>query len=72
MQKNLHFFYLKNQKNPDILIRTGGYKRLSNFILKNLIYTELNFIDTLWPDLSLKELDEIIKNFKKINRNYGL
>ena len=66
------YFYLNGQPDPDVLIRTGGYKRLSNFILKNLIYTELNFIDTLWPDLSLKELDEIIKNFKKINRNYGL
>ena len=66
------FFYLNNQPNPDILVRTGGYKRLSNFILKNLIYTEMYFIDTLWPDLSLKQIDDIILNFKKIDRNYGL
>ena len=66
------FFYLKNQPNPDILIRTGGNKRLSNFILKNLVYTEIYFIDSLWPDFTLKELENIILNFSNINRNYGL
>jgi len=66
------FFYLKNQPDPDILIRTGGYKRLSNFILKNLVYTEMNFIETLWPDFSINELEKIILNFKNTNRNYGL
>ena len=66
------FFYLNNQPDPDILVRTGGYKRLSNFILKNLIYTEMYFIDTLWPELSLKQIDDIILNFKRIDRNYGL
>ena len=66
------FFYLYKQPNPDILIRTGGNKRLSNFILMNLIYTEIYFVDTLWPDLKLSELDKIFLDFKKINRNYGL
>ena len=67
-----NFFYLKNQKNPDILIRTGGYKRLSNFILKNLVYSEIYFVDSLWPDFTSKELEKIIIDYKNINRNYGL
>ena len=66
------FFYLKNQPSPDILIRTGGFKRLSNFILKNLIYTEIYFIDTLWPNISAKQIDDIVFDFKTTKRNYGL
>ena len=57
---------------PDILIRTGGYKRLSNFIMYNLTYTELFFTDTLWPDFSEKEFHDIIKEYSNINRKYGL
>ena len=57
---------------PDILIRTGGYKRLSNFIMYNLTYTELFFTDTLWPDFSEKEFNDIIKEFLNISRKYGL
>ena len=57
---------------PDILIRTGGYKRLSNFIMYNLTYTELFFTDTLWPDFSEKEFHEIIKEYSNISRKYGL
>ena len=53
------FFYLGNIKDPDLLIRTGGEKRLSNFIMYNLTYTEIFFIDTLWPDFSNS------KNLKK-------
>ena len=67
-----NFFYLKNQPDPDILIRTGGYNRISNFILKNLIYTELYFIETLWPDLKLSQIKNIILKYNKINRKYGL
>ena len=67
-----NYFYLKNQPDPDILIRTGGYKRLSNFILKNLTYSEIYFIDTLWPDINKLEIDKIISQFNKIDRNYGL
>ncbi len=65
-------FYLSSQKDPDILVRTGGYKRLSNFIMYNLTYTELFFTETLWPDFSTSELDNIIKTFSNINRKYGL
>ena len=68
--KNL--FYLGSLPDPDILIRTGGYKRLSNFIMYNLTYTELFFTETLWPDFSENEFNEIIKQYFKIKRKYGL
>ena len=67
-----NFFYLGSLPDPDILIRTGGYRRLSNFIMYNLTYTELFFTDTLWPDFNEKEFDEIISQYLKINRKYGL
>ena len=57
---------------PDILIRTGGYKRLSNFIMYNLTYTELFFTNTLWPEFSINEYDNIIKDYTNISRKYGL
>ena len=57
---------------PDILIRTGGYKRLSNFIMYNLTYTEFFFTDTLWPDFSEEEFNDIIKEYSNISRKYGL
>ena len=65
-------FFMGSQPDPDILIRTGGYKRLSNFIMYHLTYTELFFTDTLWPDFSEKELRFIINQFIKIDRKYGL
>ena len=65
-------FYLNNIPDPDILIRTGGYQRLSNYLMYNLCYTELFFTKTLWPDFTKKELEKIIKEFKNISRNYGL
>ena len=68
--KNL--FYLGRITDPDILIRTGGHHRLSNFIMYNLTYTELFFTDSLWPDFSVIELKDIIKQFHEINRKYGL
>ena len=57
---------------PDLLIRTGGYQRLSNFIMYNLTYTELFFTNTLWPDFSEYELISIIEKYYKIKRKYGL
>ena len=65
-------FDLGSISDPDILIRTGGYKRLSNFIMYNLTYTELFFTKTLWPDFSEKEFKSIINEYYKINRKYGL
>ena len=63
--------YTKNLPNPDILIRTGGRKRLSNFMLWQLAYTEIYFIDKLWPDFNSSDLVRIINNFKKTKRNFG-
>jgi len=65
-------FFLGNTKDPDILIRTGGQKRLSNFIMFNLTYTEIFFIDTLWPDFKFEDLKVIINKYKTIYRTYGL
>ena len=63
--------YTGGMPNPDILIRTGGYKRLSNFLLWQLAYTELFFLKKLWPDFQTNDLVKIIKDFKNIARNYG-
>ena len=56
---------------PDILIRTGGHNRLSNFMLWQLAYTEIFFLKKLWPEFSSFDLLKIITKFKKIKRNYG-
>ncbi len=63
--------YTKNIPNPDILIRTGGLTRLSNFLLWQLAYTEIFFINKLWPDFKEKDLNNIINKFNKIKRNFG-
>jgi len=57
--------------NVDILIRTGGDHRLSNFLLWQAAYAELFFTDTLWPDFSPIDLENILKKFKKIERRFG-
>ena len=72
-EKNIdQLFFLNECPDPDLLIRTGGYKRLSNFIMYNLTYTELFFTQTLWPDFSVEEYNNIISEYKEINRKYGL
>ena len=68
LSKNL---YTRNLPNPDILIRTGGHKRLSNFMLWQLAYTEIYFVDKLWPDFSGRDFEKITNNFKKVKRNFG-
>ena len=68
LQKNL---YTKNQPDPDILVRTGGKKRLSNFMLWQLSYSEIYFLDKLWPDFNEKDLLKIIKKYKITKRNFG-
>jgi undecaprenyl diphosphate synthase len=65
-------FLLGKIKDPDLLIRTGGEKRLSNFIMYNLTYTEIFFIETLWPDFNFDELKKLIIKYKSIKRTYGL
>ena len=64
--------YLSNIPDPDLLIRTGGFQGLSNFLLLKLSYTELFFTKTFWPDLDKKELLQIFENYRNIKRNYGL
>ena len=71
-EKNIEkFLYTKNIPEPDILIRTGNTKRLSNFLLWQLAYSEIYFEKKLWPDFSEKDYLKIIKKFKKIKRNFG-
>jgi len=67
-EKNL---YTKNMPNPEILIRTGGHQRLSNFMLWQLAYAELFFVNKLWPDFNSKDYQTIIRKYKKIRRNFG-
>ena len=61
----------KNIPDPDLLIRTGNTKRLSNFLLWQLAYSEIFFEKKLWPDFSEKDYNRIIKYYKRIKRNYG-
>ena len=68
LEKNL---YTQNAPNPDILVRTGGRKRLSNFMLWQLAYSEIYFLDKLWPDFNSQDLTRIVNNFKKTKRNFG-
>ena len=67
-EKNL---YTKNIPNPEILVRTGGHQRLSNFMLWQLAYAELFFINKLWPDFNSKDYFNIIQKYHKIRRNFG-
>lgn len=63
--------YTKDQPDPDLLIRTSGEIRLSNFMPWQLVYTEFVFIDKNWPDFSEKDLDEAIGVYQKRNRKFG-
>ena len=71
-EKNLEKYLLtKNFPDPEILIRTGNTKRLSNFLLWQIAYTEIFFEKKLWPEFTEKDYIKIIKSFKKIKRNFG-
>jgi len=63
--------YTKNIPDPDILIRTGGTKRLSNFLLWQLAYSEIYFVKKMWPDFNEYDFTKIIKKFFTIKRNFG-
>ncbi len=63
--------YTRDIPDPDILIRTSGEQRISNYLLWQLAYTELFFTDTLWPDFDKNELCDIIQSFNKRERRYG-
>ena len=68
LSKNLQ---TKNIPDPDLLIRTGNTKRLSNFLLWQLAYSEIFFEKKLWPAFNEKDYNRIIKEYKKIKRNFG-
>ena len=68
LSKNLH---TKNIPDPDLLIRTGNTKRLSNFLLWQLAYSEIFFEKKLWPAFNEKDYNKIIKEYKSIKRNFG-
>ena len=71
-EKNLiKYFQTKNIPDPDMLIRTGDTKRLSNFLLWQLAYAEIFFEKKLWPDFNENDYVNIIRKFKKIKRNFG-
>jgi undecaprenyl diphosphate synthase len=71
-EKNISkYLQTKDIPDPDILIRTGNTKRLSNFLLWQLAYAEIFFEKKLWPDFNEKDFNKIIKKFKKIKRNFG-
>ena len=68
-EKNL---LLNNIPYPEILIRTGGYNRISNFMLYQLAFTDFFFTKKLWPDISNKDIKKFIDDFRKIDRKFGL
>jgi len=71
-QKNFERnLYTARYSNPEILIRTGGESRLSDFMLWQCAYTEFFFLKKLWPDFSTADLDKVIKKFYSIKRNFG-
>ena len=63
--------YTKGQPDPDLVIRTSGEKRLSNFLPWQLVYSEMLFIDKNWPDFSSEDLDEAIIEYQKRTRKFG-
>jgi undecaprenyl diphosphate synthase len=65
------FLYTEGIPEPDLLIRTSGEKRLSNFLLWQMAYTELFFIDILWPDFKKHHITEVVSEFTKRERRYG-
>ena len=71
-EKNLtKYLQTQNIPDPDLLIRTGNTKRLSNFLLWQLAYSEIYLEKKLWPEFNEKDYNKIIKNFRNIKRNFG-
>ena len=71
-EKNISkYLYTKNIPDPDILIRTGNTHRLSNFLLWQLMYTEIFFEKKMWPEFNKKDFNILINKYKKIKRTYG-
>ena len=71
-EKNLKkYLETKNIPDPDLLIRTGNTKRLSNFLLWQVAYSEIFFEKKLWPDFNERDYTKMIKKFRSIKRNFG-
>ena len=71
-EKNIsNHLFAKNIPDPDLLIRTGNTRRLSNFLLWQIAYSEIFFEKKLWPDFNEKDYIKLISKFKKIKRNFG-
>ena len=64
--------YVKGIPDPDLIIRTSGEKRMSDFLLWQLSYAELYFTDVYWPDFDVKELEKVIRDYNGRQRRYGL
>ncbi len=65
------FLDTENQPDPDLLIRTGGEQRISNFLLWQIAYTELWFTDTLWPDFTVSHFHQALEDFARRKRKFG-
>ena len=71
-EKNISLnLFTKNIPDPELLIRTGNTKRLSNFLLWQLSYSEIFFEKKLWPEFTATDFDKIIKEYKSLKRNFG-
>ena len=71
-EKNINEnLYTKSIPDPEILIRTGNTKRISNFLIWQCIYSEIFFVKKMWPDFNKKDFIKIISDYKKISRNFG-
>ena len=70
-EKNLLRFSELGDEDVEIFIRTGGEIRISNFLLLNIAYSELFFVDKLWPDFCESDLDNILNEYKKRIRRFG-
>ncbi|MBR1648049.1 MAG: isoprenyl transferase [Alphaproteobacteria bacterium] len=65
------FLYTYGLKNPDMVVRTGGEKRISNYLLWQIAYSELYFSEVLWPDFNREELQKVINDYNQRERRYG-
>jgi len=66
-----NFLWTSGIPEPDLIVRTGGYQRLSNFLLYQAAYSELYFLDCLWPDLQTDHLEQAVAHFELSQRNFG-
>ena len=69
--ENLNDYLSTTNDFPDLIVRTGGYKRLSNFMLWQSCYSELEFLDILWPEISEHDIKQIFNQYLNTTRNFG-